>query len=183
MKSRTNLLSNPARQNGTVLVMALVFLVILTLLGVGALNTTSLQEKMAGNTQDRNYAFQAAESGIRAGENIIGQARQPTDVKADPSITTDGLHLASTTSQPIWETPGLWSSSDVITISGAFTKLSSAPKFIIEYVGKIDPPGDSLGVGSRSARKGIALFRVTSRATGGTDAAVSMVQSTYQKPF
>jgi type IV pilus assembly protein PilX len=53
-----------SRERGVVLVMALVILLILTILGVTAMSTSSLQEKMAGNTQEQTKAFQAAESGI-----------------------------------------------------------------------------------------------------------------------
>ncbi|GMQ96309.1 MAG: hypothetical protein BMS9Abin14_853 [Gammaproteobacteria bacterium] len=52
------------RQSGAVLIVALVILVILTLLGVTAMNTTSLQERIASNTQEQVHAFQAAETGL-----------------------------------------------------------------------------------------------------------------------
>lgn len=52
------------RQSGTVLVVAMVILLVLTLLGVTALNTTTLEEKMAANHQETKRAFQAAESGL-----------------------------------------------------------------------------------------------------------------------
>ena len=51
-------------QRGVVLITALVFLVILTLLSITALSTNTLEERMAANSQDVNRAFQAAESGI-----------------------------------------------------------------------------------------------------------------------
>lgn len=51
-------------QHGMALIMALVILLILTILGVTAMTTSSLEEKMSGNTQEQNRAFQAAESGI-----------------------------------------------------------------------------------------------------------------------
>ena len=54
----------PRRQSGAVLIVAMVILVILTLLGVTAMNTSSLEEKMASNTQEQMRTFQAAESGI-----------------------------------------------------------------------------------------------------------------------
>jgi type IV pilus assembly protein PilX len=50
-------------QQGAALVMALVILLILTILGVTAMSTSSLEQKMAGNIQDLTRAFQAAESG------------------------------------------------------------------------------------------------------------------------
>lgn len=51
-------------QKGTALIMSMVILLILTILGMAALGTSSLEQKMAGNTQEQNRAFQAAESGL-----------------------------------------------------------------------------------------------------------------------
>jgi hypothetical protein len=51
-------------QAGTVLVMAMVILLILSLIGIAAMNTSSLEERMAGNIQESIQAFQAAESGL-----------------------------------------------------------------------------------------------------------------------
>jgi hypothetical protein len=51
-------------QRGTVLIVALVLLVVLTLLGVSALNTTTIEEKMAANIQEVHRAFHAAETGL-----------------------------------------------------------------------------------------------------------------------
>ena len=55
---------NRERQSGAVLIVSLVILVVLTLLGVTAMNTTSLQERIASNTQEQVHAFQAAETGL-----------------------------------------------------------------------------------------------------------------------
>ena len=62
----------PARERGAALVIALVMLLILTILGIAAMNTSSLEEKMAGNTQEQTHAFQAAESGINSAINTPG---------------------------------------------------------------------------------------------------------------
>lgn len=50
-------------EQGTALIMSLVILLILTILGVTAMSTSSLQEKMAGNLQDTVRAIEVAESG------------------------------------------------------------------------------------------------------------------------
>lgn len=50
------------QQRGSALIIALVFLLILTLLGVSAMQGTSQEEKMAGNLRDLNLAFQGAEA-------------------------------------------------------------------------------------------------------------------------
>lgn len=52
------------RQRGVALVTSLVILLILTIIGIAAMRTSSLEERMAGNVQDTTYAFQAAESGL-----------------------------------------------------------------------------------------------------------------------
>ena len=53
-----------AKQRGAVLVMALVILLVMTILWVTVMNTASLESTMAGNTQETNRAFHAAESGL-----------------------------------------------------------------------------------------------------------------------
>lgn len=52
------------RERGAVLVVSLILLVILTLLGLSAMNTTQLGERMAANSQEATRAFQAAETGL-----------------------------------------------------------------------------------------------------------------------
>ena len=50
------------KQAGVVLVMALVMLAVLTLIGVSSMNSSTLEMKVSGNMQQRNTAFQAAQS-------------------------------------------------------------------------------------------------------------------------
>lgn len=51
-------------QSGAALITALIFLVILTMLALTSMNTNTLEERMAANSQEVNRAFQAAESGL-----------------------------------------------------------------------------------------------------------------------
>ena len=50
------------RQQGAVLVMALVLLIVLTLIGVASMQGSSMELKVASNAQQRNTAFEAAQS-------------------------------------------------------------------------------------------------------------------------
>ena len=90
-----------SRQGGAVLIIALVLLVTLTLLGVAAMNTSQLQEKMAANSQESTRAFQAAETGISeayadpnawdTGGNyvaIVATADGPGDADSNPDAQT-----------------------------------------------------------------------------------------------
>ena len=53
------------RQGGAILIVTLLFLVILTMLGVTAMTGTTMEERMAGNTRDAQLALQAAEAAMR----------------------------------------------------------------------------------------------------------------------
>ena len=53
-----------SRQHGATLLTALIFLVILTLLGIGMYSTTTSEEKMARNFRDKEIALQAAEAAL-----------------------------------------------------------------------------------------------------------------------
>lgn len=57
------------KQHGAVLLVALMLLLLLTIIGLVSMRSTSLQENMAGNLRENNLSFQAAEAGLRAGEN------------------------------------------------------------------------------------------------------------------
>jgi type IV pilus assembly protein PilX len=59
------------RQSGAAMIVALMFLVVLTMLGVSALSGTTLEEKMAGSTRDRALAMQAAEAALRDAEKDL----------------------------------------------------------------------------------------------------------------
>lgn len=49
------------REEGAVLVVALVLLIVLTMLGISAIESTKLETRMAANTTNYNQAFQVAE--------------------------------------------------------------------------------------------------------------------------
>lgn len=53
------------KQNGMVLVVSLLLLLMLTLIAISAANQSSLQLRIASNSEQQNAAFQAAESGIQ----------------------------------------------------------------------------------------------------------------------
>ena len=182
-------ISNPRNQHGIALVMALVFLMLLTILGVTSMSTSSLEEKMAGNARDRHMAFQAAETALAMGEAWI------EGLVADPATWPESdkgkYNPVMGGAIPNWEAID-WTAPDVLIaypcnpddadpddadscVGGARTLLTGVatqPKYIVERMGTIQ-----VGPPSR------VTYRITARGTGGTNAAVVMLQSTYVKEF
>lgn len=181
MAIKLHLRSSLRNQRGVALIMALVFLLMLNIIAISAMSTTALGEKMAGNMGNKNIAFQAAESALMAAETWIrSQINKPV---FDPGITSDGLHLSSVTSTPVWDgSTGIWSSTDVVRYSG-LSNVNTQPAYIIEDLGEFTDSDGSLVLPGNYKSAGKNLFRITARGTGGTDAAVSVVQSVYEKRF
>lgn len=169
------LISNKNMQQGVALVVSLVMLLVMSLLAVSSMNTTVLEEKMAGNYKDRNMAFQAAEAGLRAGESFL---RTTTVLPVfDGSIA--GLYQPTSSGLPRWDTV-TWSAAGQVKTYPASTlsDISSPPVYIIEELAPIKDAGGSVEAGVALDRR---YYRITSRAVGGTDTAVVMLQSTYKR--
>lgn len=180
-----------SRQRGVALVLALVFLLLLTLLGITALNTSSLEEKMANNVKDRNLAFQAAEAAMTLAESwLYAQLSLPTFTS-----NTAGLYEPSTSSTPRWDSVD-WSSSSAVlvypntpasgvSVSGAsaLSKVTTQPKYIIEELDSVQETGGTLTVDNDHRGTGVNVLRITARGTGGTDAAVVMLQSVFSRAY
>ncbi len=77
------------RQRGAVLMISLIFLIVLTLLGLTASQSAILEERMSGNTRDRSVAMQSAEMALRRAEQHV-RARK-MDLAGFTDECTDGL--------------------------------------------------------------------------------------------
>lgn len=72
----------PVRQEGAVLIISLVMLLVITILGVGALESSLLQQRMAVNAQNKNQAFQDTASileNILRDETVVGRGGKVLD--------------------------------------------------------------------------------------------------------
>ena len=79
------------KQQGAVLVMALVMLTVLTLIGVSSMSSSTLELKVAGNTQQHDVAFQAAQSVID-----IAASKDPLNTNNYQVFITDSANPALT---------------------------------------------------------------------------------------
>lgn len=158
-----------ARQTGSVLIISLIMLLLLTLAVTTSMQVTSLEERMAGNMRDRNLAFQAAESALRAGENILTQAALPDFTNAGDN----GLYAQD------GAPPGAhdnWT-NNTAEFSGAIGQVAAAPRYVIQRMAEVES-GASLDAGEYGQSE---MYRVTARGVGGTETAVVVLQSTYKR--
>jgi type IV pilus assembly protein PilX len=71
-------------QTGAVLITGLIFLIVLTMLGVTAARIATLEGRMSGNMRDRALALQAADLALRDAEVEINASFATRDPKNDP---------------------------------------------------------------------------------------------------
>lgn len=169
-------------QRGSILIVSLMILVVLTMIGVSSMSTSSLQERMAGNFRDRQIAFQAAETALAYAEEF---ARNNIN-SASIFNNTNGLY--ATYSGPTnlsafndsW-----WTTANSIALPTTIEQVRTQPRYTIEYRGDIgESEGTSINVGGYGVTAGgglIANFRVTVRATGLSDNTTVILQSNYGK--
>jgi hypothetical protein len=90
------------KQQGVALVVALILLIVLTLLGLSAMDTTMLEMKLARNSQERAYAFQMAETALRENENLFTNTDFMGDLGVDPDLeVADDDSTTDELSQPV----------------------------------------------------------------------------------
>jgi type IV pilus assembly protein PilX len=82
--TRTVIIVPAKRQRGTVLVVGLLILVVMMLLGLNSMQTSVLEELMAGQSKQQNTAFHAAEAGMQAALSYLAALRKP------PMVTASG---------------------------------------------------------------------------------------------
>ena len=89
---KTGYIQSKHKQQGAVLFISLMILLVLTLLGVSSLNGSLMEEKMAANAQTSTTIFQSAESAIRTtyyteSENDSSRSLAVTKAENNTSIT------------------------------------------------------------------------------------------------
>ena len=192
-----------AAQRGVVLVIALIFLLLLTIIAVAASGRSLLQERMAGALLNSQRAEMSADTALRGAEWKLwssasdlatplgcGSSLFPGCSIYDP-VNPDAKAEAFRT-QSGWITDGAAEYTGVKSNPVDFTatvngKLAYNPYYIVEDMGPVRPPGSGPQhesgqtgpTGSGPGQVNLEMYRITARATGGDKNAVTVLQSTF----
>ncbi|MEX2131720.1 MAG: PilX N-terminal domain-containing pilus assembly protein [Pseudohongiellaceae bacterium] len=189
MKKPTFSVQAPQRQKGAILVFCLVFLAVLTMMGVAGMESTILEERMSGNMRDHSMAFQAAESSLAVAETWLQNQVNLPIVSDDGSTVVweiNAMDPDSADGTPWWEDAarlGAWWTANADVVAGFDAEgVVAAPLYVIEEF-HTATTGQSIGIGSGETSVPRVFHRVTARAVGATTSAVVYVQSTFVKPY
>lgn len=175
-------------QSGSVLIISLLFLLVLTLIGITSMQGTSLEEKMAGNTRGGTLAFQAAEAALRDGETSVMSIDLYDPPKPCSSAPCEVWEVNGPQDPndpekyPARETMQWWQgTAREYGTAGAqeFTGLATDPRFLIEYL-DYDPGGNVVNANDRAHQIGPHFYRVTAAGFGPQSTTQRVLQSTVR---
>lgn len=179
------------KQSGAVFMTGMIFLLVLSLLGLAAMKMATMEERMSGNMRDRMLAMQAAEMGLRYAEQHI-RDNDPSTISPIPidgltdfnAACTNGLcyyGAGMNAPVPAWTTyctkdcPIRYIVGNVFRVNGVSYTAPAlpvgvpAPTYLIEGIQKT-PPGNILRY----------YYRITIRAEGAKPGTVVWLQQVFR---
>lgn len=196
------------KQRGAVLIVSLLILLITTLLGVTAMQSTSLEMRMAKNTEERQRVFQATEAGLRRIENLL-EANPYTMTQLNSSVCAASsdktacydsacvggtcffgdsslpnqinctVYSGSPPTYPVWNK---LNSLNVWNDASKYKTLASIGTISFKYIVEFQCYVNGLS-GDVSTNLGDALYRITVLSENAKGNVHIMLQSTYGIPL
>jgi type IV pilus assembly protein PilX len=172
-------------EQGFVLVTGLLFLVVVTLLGLALFRSSGLMERVSANTRDKQRSFETAEAALQYGEWWLGNATSPVKTACNTTTgkTVATLHVCSealstsrdTIALLAWAPNAFTYTQPNLTVvaggglisSGTDVNYQAPPGVFIEDLGLM-PDGKT------------ELYQVTAYGYGGNADTSSVVRSTYK---
>ena len=178
---------------GSVLVIAMVSLALLTVIGIAAITTGNLESEISGNEKTYQEAFYSAELGLAGGETIVETlpnrgALQEGTIPGRYAGGTLRFNETAFRLERQGDAPSVWQplgwddmdSGKVTAVPDGLKRGAVVPRHTIE-AGEFIPHKNNIGI--TYGRAGVYRFRVTARGTGSSQAAHALLESIYAKRF
>ena len=164
MKKTTLLIKSKGRQQGISLVVSLIMLLVMTVIGISAMNTSISKLKLTTGIQQQSNTSNDTERSLNLGEQDANAAA------ADPAIVNSAGFVSLDPNNPL-------NFLDDTTWNNAFARTDGEEgSYIIEYLGPRLQQGGSL-VNQGTAGDIIYVYRITARVDNNN--ATRMFQSLF----
>ena len=176
------------RERGFILVTGMLFLVVMTLLGLALFRSTGLMDRITTNTRDKQRSFEAAQAALEYGVWWLGQSSgggNGTTCAANNKPSVSGLHVCS---EPL--TSSLTSLQDYTTWYGKAYVYDTLPNMTVAAGGGMANASDinyqaypglyveKLGLSTNGKD---TFYQVTAYGFGGDVNTVSVVRGTFKQ--
>jgi type IV pilus assembly protein PilX len=154
----------PQKQSGVTLLVAIIFLLVITVLGISSMRGVSLESRITANLKLQKILTSAAEAGLRMGETSdMGDVQRPCDASRIPvacmpwKLKITGA-AADATVIPVdsnMDTPARFTASDAANVIAASTEYNTKIQW---YVVKLNIGGLSMGNGALTGKGGVTEY-------------------------
>lgn len=174
------------RQHGAALVISLLLLAIMSILAVTMSQTSTLEERMAGNARDVNLAFQASDAGLRGGEVRTNPSSNASLGLGDQTLPCNDMTQCISTKRdafdgvnfPAKADDSSWWEANGVEYGAPSVKdlqeLAEDPEYLVTERGVAV---DSLSKSSKNSK--VYFYEVTSRSVGRSDKTSKINQGIY----
>ena len=181
MYSTPTILLKNRSERGAALIVALLLLLVMTVLGVTAMNSSIMQGFMSASYRQQTTTLAGVENVVFAGERDI-------EAIVAPLTTIDVADLGyfiDLTDPDLTGTP--WTPSDTSdanwnvaeTVTQRIGLLDIFGRYTIEYMGEFEVPGESIAEGGAFEDSRIHVFRISARGVEGGRGSLRVVQTLY----
>jgi type IV pilus assembly protein PilX len=180
----------PGTQRGATLIIALLILVMIMMYGIPAAMNSTQNERMAGNTRNRDLAFQAAESALKTADSFMNAETFLTlnprfDPNADGNCSdhTNGFLCngeSHANDAAYWRDDGTantfdWdTANNYRTPTSTLSEVAQQPRYVVEKMPDASYPGPPAVTKH--------YYRVTAMGVGKDSSAVVILQAMYEFP-
>jgi len=187
------------KQQGAALAVSLIILTLMTVIGVTAVKSSVIENRIATNMYDKQMSFEAAEAALRDAEAWLKAQESSPDtamdrdgtstvtvwVKGFPTNTHDGVEedkpMLKFSDDSIWEAYGEnYGDANGLSASEKMPGLSAEPQFIVEQFTFIP---DDMSAETLAAGRGEFYYRITARARGGSSTSETLLQTIYRMRY
>lgn len=178
-------------QQGVALVFTMVFLGLMIVTGLTAIQFSSFQQKMATNFQNHQSAFIAAEEALREAERCVENDLSCSNITTFTATCNNGLCftgsdrtsiiLCRTGNNPSWRDAALWRDTSRTRAATTLTGAGTSARYIIEFI--CYTPSTLFGVipSPTNPADWSGLYRITALASVDNVNSRVMLQSTYRR--
>ncbi len=164
------------KQQGVVLAVTLIMLVLITLLAVSGMRSTVMEERMANNSHNKSMSFQMAETALRQAEFKLRTSANVRIVADANANSIDNVNTCMYNKDSIdftavdWSTLGI--SSCDYTGTADDTVNGEAPEYFIEFLNFNAP--------AMMGGEGDCFYRITARGYGPDKTSQTTLQEVYK---
>jgi type IV pilus assembly protein PilX len=187
----------PVSERGAVLILAMIFLLLLTIVAISTTGRSLLQERMAGAMRNAQQAEASAENALRGAEWNIFNGTGNVACYNSSNAGSVSAKVTAFRASSVWITDGATEykgagvskdySATATDPALSTAVLATNPWYIVELLGQDLPPGSGTSTAKEAGSSGTPsakfyLYRITARATGGSPNTIRVVESTFVTP-